>query len=77
MRNKIRLLTGWFGVLTPVYAAGALTVLLALGNTDWEFAGTVGVVSCVNFIIGRKLLNSMAVIKEVKRHGNHQRINRH
>ena len=56
MRNKIRLAVGWFGVLTPVYAAGVLTVLLATAMVDKEFFGMVIFVSSVNFYIGRKVL---------------------
>lgn len=61
MRNKIRLGIGWFGVLTPVYAAGVLTVLLATGTAEMAFVGRVALVSAINFYIGRKLLKSTVV----------------
>ena len=59
MRNKIRLTVGWFGVLTPVYAAGVLTALLAIGTVEMGFIGRVALVSSINFFIGRKLLKSI------------------
>lgn len=61
MRNKIRLAVGWFGVLTPVYAAGVLTVLFVTGTVDMGFIGRVVLVCAINFYIGRKLLKSMRV----------------
>ena len=69
MKNKIRLAVGWFGVLTPVYAAGVLSVLLAAGNVDTAFIGRIILVATVNLIIGVKLLRSMVIEKGVKKHG--------
>jgi len=64
MRNKFRLFLGWFGVLTPVYAAGALTVLLITGEDTTNFVGQVLFISGINFFVGRKLLKSMVVVKK-------------
>jgi len=64
MRNKFRLFLGWFGVLTPVYAAGALTALLATGEVQSTFVGQMMIVSTINFFIGRKLLKTMVVKKK-------------
>ena len=69
MKNKIRLAIGWFGVLTPVYAAGVLSVLLAAGNVDTAFIGRIILVATVNLIIGFKLLRSMVKEKGVKKYG--------
>ena len=66
MRNKIRLFVGWFGVLTPVYAAGILTMLFVSGSVEMGFVGRVAIVSFVNFYIGRKLLKSIGVGDKVK-----------
>ena len=70
MKNKIRLCIGWFGVLTPVYAAGVLTVLLTLGYIDTTFIGQIIFVSIINCFIGRKLLKTMVVIPLTKGKGN-------
>ena len=56
MKNKIRLGIGWFGVLTPVYAAGVLTVLLALHIIDGGLIARIVFVSAVNCFVGRKIL---------------------
>ena len=67
MKSKIRLCIGWFGVLTPVYAAGVLTVLLASGYIDTMFIVKVVAVSVINCFIGHKLLKTMVVKKRIKR----------
>ena len=59
MRNKFRLFIGWFGVLTPVYAAGVLTALCVTGPVEMGFIGRVALVSSINFYIGRRLLKSV------------------
>lgn len=64
MRNKIRLFFGWFGVLTPVYAAGVLTVLFATGPTELGLIGKVVAVSFINLFVGYKILK--AEVKEGK-----------
>lgn len=66
MRNKIRLFIGWFGVLTPVYAAGVVTVLLTIGNVDGGFILRVVAVSAINCFIGYKILKMKIVGKEAK-----------
>ena len=70
MKNKLRLFLGWFGVLTPVYAAGALTVLFVIGESDMPFLGGVALVSAINFLVGRNLLKTMVVEKVVKKRGS-------
>ncbi len=70
MKNNIRKFVGWFGVLTPVYAAGALTVLFVFGNPGADLVSQILVVSGVNFFVGRRILKTTVVTKEVKRHGN-------
>jgi len=67
VRNKIRLIIGWFGMLTPVYAAGVLTVLFATGAVEMEFVGKVIFVSSINFFIGRKLLKSLSPSSNTRR----------
>ena len=67
MRNKIRLALGWFGVLTPVYAAGVMTVLLAVGEVDLTLIGRVIFVCVVNFFVGRFILRAKVAEKGAKK----------
>ena len=66
MKNKIRLFIGWFGVLTPVYAAGALTVVLAAGEIESMVVTRILVVSAINCVIGYKLLKVKIAEKGAK-----------
>lgn len=66
MRNKFRLFIGWFGVLTPVYAAGVLTALFVTGPVETGFIGRVVLVSSINFFVGRRLLKSIGVGGKIK-----------
>ena len=70
MKDKLRLFLGWFGVLTPVYAAGAVTVLLVIGEVDIALFGRIALVCAINLFIGRKLLKTVVVEKAVKKHGS-------
>ena len=72
MKNKTKLIVGWFGVLTPVYAAGVLTVLLVIGDT--ALVGGIIVVSIINCFMGYKVLKSKLPEKGAKKHGNSNRI---
>jgi len=68
-RNIIKAI-GWFGVLTPVYAAGVMTVLLAMNYGDGLYYGRILFVCVVNGYIGYRILKSLRVpLKKVKRHG--------
>ena len=68
MKNRIRLFVGWFGVLTPVYAAGILTVLFATGATEIGLIGKVVAVCFINFFIGWRILKSE--VKDASRNQN-------
>jgi len=63
MRHKFRLFIGWFGILTPAYAAGVLTAMYTLGQPDLQFVGQVVGVSILNLVIGRKVLKQMSAEK--------------
>lgn len=57
MKNKIALGVGWFGILTPVLAAGGVLVLWNNGmGVSTTFAIQVGVVCIINFLAGYKIL---------------------
>jgi len=70
LEHKIRLFFGWFGVLTPVYAAGALTVLLTAGFDNIAFIVRAVVISAVNCFIGYKILKIKIAEKGAKEDGN-------
>lgn len=66
MKNKIRLFVGWFGLLTPVYAAGVVTTLVAVGIVDMSLIVRIVLVSAINCFMGRKILRMKLKEKGVK-----------
>lgn len=69
MKNKIRLAIGWFGVLTPVYAAGILTMLFVIDYIHMQFIAGVVLVSILNFMIGWNIIRLKLPEKEENKHG--------
>jgi len=64
--NRLRLFLGWFGVLTPVFAAGVLFGVCLTSSVSTVFVGQLAVVSAINYYVGRKLLKPVMVKKGVK-----------
>ena len=67
MKKKLLLWLGWFGVLTPVYVAGVLTVLFLTSSTTPILLMQLVGGSAINCYVGRRLLKFHAILNSKKK----------